>query len=230
MGVLKVNILYTILCSLIFCVQQPVNLEVKDYAETIFSKAYPSLALLSYSKGKFTGSNKNEYIAYYEDPKHRYDNTMLPKIDKVVIISLNGNVVQINRDLSDIDVSSLGYTERYLKIIINPLLAFGKWNGYSYISDFNGNGIDEVLFFQLAGTYFLPMIIEYDGKTFNNVITFETYYQVLTEIRSEIRGGRKLLKLYGGGTPGFEKGKRDWYLYEWDAKRLRYEIIEKGFE
>ncbi len=198
--------------------------------ETIMKNEYPKLVLLTFAKGNFTGSKSEEYIAFYEDPKERVEKDSPVVIAKVVIFVLKNSTITSVYDLENLNIWSLDYSERYLKIIKNPQLQFGRWSGYAYIGDYNGNGLEEILFFELSGRSFLPTIVEFNGKEFGTVLSFQTYTERLSEIWTENRNGRKLLKLYGYGDENTPKDKRDWYLYEWSKATKSYKIIEKGIE
>jgi hypothetical protein len=198
--------------------------------ETLLRNEYPKLVLLDFEKGQFTGSKNEEYLAFYEDPRERYEEDSPMVIAKYVVFLIKNNKVISQYDLERLDVWSLEYDEYHLKIIENPQLQFGRWAGYAYVGDYNGNGLEEILYFKLGGDAFLPRIIEYNGEEFEITLKFDTPCGFLTEIRTETRDGRKLLKLYGCEDERIGKGKRDWYLYEWNGKTGRYEIIEEGVE
>ena len=198
--------------------------------KSVLRNEYPSRKLLSYAKGSFTGSVNDEYVAFYGDLTQKDENSRQSDIDQVTVFIIKQGRTIKKYDLSNLDVWSLGYSEKWLRIARNPLLKFGNWNGYSYIADYNDNGFDEILFFQLSGSSFMPMILEFDGKEFQNRIEFDTYSGILAEIRSELREGRKMLRLYGYGNTEEELAKRDWYLYSWEGKTNRYMIVEKGLE
>jgi hypothetical protein len=204
----------------------PANQDVK----TLLRDEYPKLVLLGFEKGQFTGSKNDEYLAFYEDPRQRYEEDSPMVIWRVVVFVVRSGRIVSRYDLFSLDVTSLDYDESHLKIIRNPQLQFGRWAGYAYVGDYNGNGLEEILFFQLTGSYFLAMIVEYNGKEFE--VRLDTYSQPLSisEIRTETRDGKKLLKVYGYGGESIPVGKRDWYLYEWNGKTERYELIEEGVE
>jgi hypothetical protein len=202
--------------------------------ETILRDEYPELVLLGFEKGQFTGSRHEEYLAFYQDPRlsPAEDSSMV--IEKLVVFIIKNKKRVISRyDLKKLDIWSFEYEELlYLDIIKNPQLQFGRWAGYAYIGDYNGNGLEEILFFMLGGSCFLPTIIEFNGEEFEEILKFETdtSCRMLTEIRTETQNGQKLLKLYGEGYVNGPKGERDWYLYAWNEGARRYEMIEKGME
>jgi hypothetical protein len=219
-----------VLSSIIFLVSVdacPLNQDV----EALLRDAYPKLVLLGFEKGQFTGSKNDEYLAFYEDPRERFGEDSPKVIAKLAVFVIKSNKVIVRYDLEKLNIWSFEYRrEIYLDIIKNPQLQFGRWAGYAYVGDYNGNGLEEILFFILAGDAFLPRIIEYNGEEFEITLEFDTPCGFLTEIRTEIRDGRKLLKLYGCEDERTGKGKRDWYLYEWNGKTGRYEIVEEGVE
>ena len=58
----------------------------------------------------------------------------------------------------------------YHEIVLMPSSVFGEWNGYFYVHDHNGNGRDEVIAMQLAGSHFVPLIYEYHDGEFRSVM------------------------------------------------------------
>ena len=190
--------------------------------------AYPELTLLSYAKGDFTRSGSDEYLAFYEDPSYRYESDSPQVIVGKVLLVKDGRIKR-KYDLEGRGLITNAYPARLLAVITNPELHFGRWASYAFVGDFNENGVDEILFFELSGTSFLPVVLEFDGKDFVTVLDFKTPKNILSEIRTEVRDGQKFIRIYGYGTDA-SKGQRDWYLYQWSSKSSRYEIVQRGAE
>ncbi len=198
--------------------------------KTLLQNEFPKLNLLSFAEGNFTGSGDREYLAFFEDPRQRYEKDSPKVIWRVVVFLVKNEVVTKRYDLHSLGLYSLDYGKRELSVIKDPHLSFGRWAGYAYIGDYNENGLEEILFFELTGMSFLPTIVEFKGKEFVNVLDFSTAKNGLSEIRTVTRDGHKFLKLYGYGSDYTPKGKRDWYLYQWNRKTDRYEVVDEGLE
>jgi hypothetical protein len=200
---------------------------------TAFKEQFKKLNLLHYAKGNFTGSGKDEYIVFYEDPRRRYEPDQR-NIDKIMIFTMvdtgRPKLYEIN------DESSGPYDAEALRIATNKKLHFGQWDGYCRIADYNKNGLDEVMFFGLAGLGFFVNIYEYHNGTMERVLESPpTYSLTISGIEAITKNNKKYIKVYGSGggeKPGkiIPRGYRDWYLYSWDREKGRYEIIDKGVE
>ena len=199
-------------------------------AEKLLREQYPKLVLLGFGAGRFTGSEGDEFVAFYEDPRERYEQGKPPTISKVVAYVVWRGKVKVSHDLSRICVSSLGYTEEELQIITNPGLQFGRWTGYAHVGDFNGNGIDQILFFVVGGDSSLPVVVEFNGTEFVRTLDFPYHAVFLTDIRTVNRDGRRFLKLYTYADDSLHQDKREWYLYGWNGETQEYDVIEQGIE
>jgi hypothetical protein len=199
-----------------------------DGIRALWSGTHAGLTLLGVGEGHFTSTYDQQYVVFYEDRRGR-DPRQSRTIECMVVEMADGAIVR-SFDLSKkpLAVWSLDYTERALEVI-RGLSGFGKWNGFSYTGDFNGNGLDELLFFSAGGSFFLPMIVEFDGTGFRQVLDFRTPFRELSKIEAEVHNGVRTLMLYGRGTLD-RPGKRDWYRYAWDSDERRYRIVEQGVE
>lgn len=200
-----------------------------------FKEQFKKLNLLHYKKGNFTGSGKDEYIVFYENPAHTAHRDKAGKQDiaKIMIFSMMGTE---QPKLYEINDSSLAFDDWTLKIITNEKLQFGSWDGYCRIADYNENGLEEVMFFGLAGLGFFVDIYEYQNGKMECVLESPpTYTLTISGIETIIKKNKKYIKIYGSGgseKPGeiAPEGYRDWYLYSWNKGKGVYEIIKKGIE
>jgi hypothetical protein len=199
-------------------------------AEKVLKNAYPSLTLLGFGKGNFTGSHGEEYVAYYEDPKQRYEKNKPPKINRVSVLVLKDGKLVNKYDFDALDVWSLWYDEGDIQLFEKQVLGLGKWNGYSYVGDFNSNGLDEILFFQIGGSFFLPKILEFNGREFRNLIDFESASRQLVSLEREVKDNQIFLRIIGIVGPNENDPSRAWFLYSWNAKSQEYILIDKEAE
>ncbi len=203
--------------------------DVDPSIKDLLSKAYQTGHLTSVEKGNFTGSGDDEYLAFYERLFAPGDKYSAKEVWGVVFAVRNDQIVKAF-DLRKNGLSTIGYDALHLKTVQSPTIHFGRWARYAYVGDYNGNGLDEILFFQLTGMSFLPVVIEFNGKEFVTVLTFETPRGIVSELDTVTQNRKKLLKIYGSGSDYAPAGKRDWAVYEWDQKTDRYEVIEQGSE
>jgi hypothetical protein len=162
---------------------------------TVFKEQFKKLNLLHYAKGNFTGSGKDEYIVFYEDLLQRYEPDQR-NINKIMIFAM----IDTGRPkLYEINDSSLGpYDEWELRIITNKKLHFGQWDGYCRIADYNGNGLDEVMFFGAGGSGFFVTIYEYkNGKMERILESFSLYSIAISGVETIIEKNKKYIKIYG---------------------------------
>jgi hypothetical protein len=213
--------------------QQEMPSKLPTDVPAVFKAQFKKLNLLHYTKGNFTGSGKDEYIVFYEDPSHRYEPDQR-NIDKIMIFT----IMDTGRTkLYEINDSSLcPYHNDELRIITNKKLQFGTWNGYCRIADYNENGLDEVMFFGVAGLGFFVNIYEYHNEKMERVLESPpTYTLTISDVETITEKNKKYIKVYGSGggeKPGeiIPKGYRDWYLYSWNKEKGNYEIINTGIE
>jgi hypothetical protein len=212
--------------------QQEMSSKLPTEIPAVFKAPFKKLNLLHYAKGNFTGSGKDEYIVFYEDLSRRYEQDQR-NIDKIVIFTM------INSEKSktyEINEESVAYDAEALRIITNKTLHFGRWDGYCRIADYNENGLDEVMFFTLAGLGFFVNIYEYyNGKMECVLKSPPTYTLTVSGVETITKNNKKYIKIYGSGggeKPGkiIPKGYRDWYLYSWNKEKEKYEIIDSGIE
>ncbi len=195
--------------------------------ETLLKGRFPSL--IAYTEGRFTPTTSLQYAVFHEDQRGA------PGIERAVLATVvsvhDGTIVgAIDLGAPPIRMWTLRYQQRQLDVISGFSSSLGRWNGYSYVGDFNGNGIDEIYAFRLAGDSFLPVVVESIGEQFRRVLEFDTYYAQLSEIRVETWAGQRTLRLFGYGSPDLPEGKRDWYRYAWDTQGKTYRIVEQGME
>ncbi|MCJ7547580.1 MAG: hypothetical protein MUP30_12305 [Deltaproteobacteria bacterium] len=207
--------------------------ELPTEIPAVFKEQFKKLNLLHYTKGNFTGSGKDEYIVFYEDPRRRYEPDQR-NIDKIMIFTMvdtgRPKLYEIN------DESSGPYDAEALRIVTNKKLHFGQWDGYCRIADYNKNGLDEVMFFDLAGLGFFVNIYEYHNGTMERVLESPpTYSLTISGIETITKNNKKYIKVYGSGggeKPGkiIPRGYRDWHGYSWNREKGKYEIVDTGVE
>jgi hypothetical protein len=183
------------------------------------------LTLLHFEKGNFTDSVKTEYLAFYEDPKQRYDPNALTKIDVLRVFVLDGSKVLKKISLSN--TWSLGYNARSLSIIRGFRFGDVVWNGYCFIADFNRNGRDEILFLTLSGYIFIARIFEYIDGGFVTILDYPSGSSI-----SGMTFDDKSLTftIHDSGGESAPEGKRNWFEMKWDPALGRYRLGEKGTE
>lgn len=200
--------------------------DAKSTLKSLLQGEYPRDELVSISKGNFTGSDCDEYLAFYQKPSVEGLKDSSKMVWGVVFLVRDGHV-KTKYDLEYHGLSTLALEKNQLKIVRNPSFSFGRWVSNAYVGDFNRNGLDEILFFELSGMSFLPSIIEYQSGEFVNVLSFQTPHNLLSGIETVVRNGDTLLKLYGYGNGDRPVVRGDWYLYEWNAGAKRYEVVDQ---
>lgn len=70
--------------------------------------------------------------------------------------------------------NELSILDYYYEIATMMEPVFGEWNGYFYVHDHNGNGMEEVIAVQLAGARFGPVIFEYHDGEFKRVLPYDS--------------------------------------------------------
>jgi hypothetical protein len=210
-----------IVCVLLFLVRNGVQAEGSVAIENTIKSVYPSYILLSYYNGNFTNSSYEEYIAFYNDPKHQYEKNKPQNIDHVVVLVYKSGTLLNKYELSDLDVWSVGYDELHMKIIKNAI-GFGKLHDYIYIGDYNSNGLDEILFFQLGGSFFLPKIIEFNGAEFVNEIDLEPFSRHLESIKSEQKDGLQILHISSLVGPNENDPSIAQFTFRWNERTYQY--------
>ncbi len=205
--------------------QQGIPSKLPTEIPAVFREQFKHLNLLHYRKGNFTGSGKEEYIVFYDDPSQRYESAQR-NIDKIMIFT---KIDTGWPKLYEINDSTMGpYDAEALRIINNKKLQFGTWDGYCRITDYNENG--------LAGLGFFVNIYEYHNEKMESVLESPpTYSHVISDVETINKNNMKYIKVYGSGggeKPGeiVPEGYRDWYLYSWNKEKGKYEIIDRGVE
>ena len=79
--------------------------------------------------------------------------------------------------------------------------------------------------FQLTGRSFLPVIREYNGESFSDLLEFQTYEMAFSQFK--VREGGQLY-IVGYGDTRIRNRDYDWYLYGWSDDTGRYEIVDEG--
>lgn len=191
--------------------------------------------LVAFRTGNFTNSGNTEVLAYYNyssiSPKNE-DTYDVASVLYVFIIKNDkiqkeykcekGNVGEYSCDKDNTIITNK-------EIINNKKLKFGKWDGYTFVYDYNENGLDEILLLQNGPEYFLPYIFEFhDGKmkTVLNVEDeddFDANIKSFIETTSDKKG--KYIEIYDEFQSN-RKEKRYWKKYQWDKKKKRYVFVE----
>jgi hypothetical protein len=205
----------------------------EDNLIKIFENKFNNYKVLNYRKGNFTNSKLDEYVVFFNDIfTHKV-------IGKVVVFILKNNDIKNLYELKvrvegrDINVFSLDYSvNKYnLETIKKVSPQLGTWNDYCYLNDFNENGLDEILFFELSGRALIPYIFEFKDNKIQPTLDITTVHNdSITEIKTVKENGKKIIKIYGIGYNVSQKGKIDYYKYSWDSGKQIYSFIEKGIE
>lgn len=197
------------------------------------------LRLLSFRTGNFTNSGKTEILAYYTykelSKTFVYEYNAAFKLI-VFIIDENKIITEYvceyhNGATYDSDKDKAVLTN--MEIINNKKLHFGKWDGYTYVSDYNGNGLDEILLFSNSPETFLPYIFEFqDGKmktvlNVENKEDFNANIKGFIETTSDKKG--KYIEIYDA----FDSSRKEnvwWEKYTWDAEKKMYVLIDSKYK
>ncbi len=244
--------------SLIFTYNLFINVNsfAEDNLKKIFENKFPNYLVLNYRKGNFTNSKLDEYVVFYKEIKiYKAPPTNTPKaivdsmkrdfdeiskrndITKVVVFILKNNEIKglyelkVKQENSEINLISLEYNKYYLEIIKRGDPQFGTWDDYCYLNDFNGNGLDEILFFVGSGMGLIPYIFEFKDNKVQVVLDITPVYDgSISELKTINKNGKNMIKVYCIGYNVQQKGKRDYYEYSWDSQKQIYTMIEKGIE
>lgn len=208
-----------------------------DNLTKMFEKNFSDYSVISYRKGNFTNSKMDEYVVFFNDYKEyaRLSYKRPPDVDKIVIVILKNNKInkfyELKVKLNDkyLEMGSLGYDKEDLESIKEGNPQFGTWDGYCYLNDYNENGLDEILFFQLTGRSFLPYIFEFKNNNME-VVLDPPRIKAMSAIKTKNENGKKIIKICGGEGPKVPEGSRQWFEYTWDAKKQMYVRIRQGIE
>ena len=222
---------YYVFLGLVFgiaCISTSYAEEPKGLLESYFSENI----ILGYRRGNFTNSGKIEYVVFLDRKDKR------KAITDKLIYSINVVVVDndhIMRNYKIKDASGIfEYDDSFLPIITNEEVNWGGWDGCCCIRDFNGNGLDEILFFEITGMSFLPYIFEYfDGKMRTVLDPPPTSSNQIMRFEALESGSEKSIIIWGwGDEKSYDdpNGKRDWYRYVWNKWIRKYTIVEEGME
>jgi hypothetical protein len=161
-------------------ITQPVQAEIKTIQETIENYCTDEEIYGTYEgrftfqiEGNFTGSGNREVIAFYE---YRVRDSILgafcfvcdsagENIENVYYIEY-GTIAFDERNDADtglVENTNLGRAITYKDRIIGR------------VSDFNGNGIEELYFYIRTGMNILPHFYEFNGAEFEEIIELKVY-------------------------------------------------------
>jgi hypothetical protein len=221
----------------------------------IFEKKFPNYIVLNYRKGNFTNSKLDEFVVFLkenkkyqappniskeliENAKHDFEEiSKRNDIDKIVVFVLKNNeikeLIEIKERKGNVEVNLFSgeYSRDNLNVIRKVDSKFGSWDGYCYLNDYNGNGLDEILFFKLTGMDFLPFIFEFKNNNMQAVLDTSTFnFNFLSEMNLINEKGKKIIKISGLGSDVIPEGKKGWYKFTWDSGKQMYTMISKGIE
>jgi len=194
---------------------------------------FPTYTVLDYRQGNFTNSGKEEYVVFMEK-KDKDKEITVTLIDKVCVAIVNDNRIERVYEIKGLNgISGLDHSE--LEVAADKKVNWGGWNGFCCVRDFNGNGLDEILFFQLTGMSFLPYVFEYhDGEIKLILDPPQTYSEIIKRFEAIEQGNERYIMIWGWGVDDKNvndpNGKRDWYKYVWNAKIGKYQIVDKGIQ
>lgn len=217
----------------------------KDGITQAFKNPHNGYEVMHYRKGRFINTNSDDYVVFYRNTnaykkglKSNFKaiskgNTEIKisiekTIDKVVVFNLKNNKVEKKIELKNngYNIFTTGYIEKDIEAIKKGKPEFGSWDGYCYLSDFNNNGLDEILFFQGSGMGFVPFIFEYKNDRMQAILKPDPSMYIMSEIRTINQNGKKIIMVFCYN----QKPKRRWYKYAWDSSRKIYALIERGIE
>lgn len=190
---------------------------------SILAGAFPEMRLLSYRSGHFTPKGETEYVVFFNESDDK-NSTFADTIDKVIVVGIKNKTIKYSHECI---TATLPYPKWALDCIKNPRLNFGKWDGYCYVSDFNENGFDEILFFSLTGMSFEPFIFEYSNDRMAVVLSPPPLtWNIILRMETFIDDGEKYIKIWGESET--ITSKPSWFIFVWDSMRNMYAIIATG--
>jgi hypothetical protein len=210
------------------CLPESYADEPKNILEHYFSEN----KILGFRKGNFTNSGKDEYVVFLDRKDKRKE------ITDRLIYSINVAVVNGDQVIKNYKVEGASgifeYNDSFLPIITNSKVNWGKWDGLCCVRDYNGNGLDEILFFEITGMSFLPYIFEYSNREMRTILEPPpTPTNQVMKFEAQENRQEKSIMIWGWGEGkkyDALSGKRDWYKYVWNKKVGKYAIVEKGME
>ncbi len=217
-----------IVLSVIFIIGNKLTALEKDL-KNLFDNI-DNYQLVKCTTGNFTGSKKTEYLCHYSSNTYSEDNPNNGiHIDIFYIYIVENNKI-LNKFSVDRPYGNYRY-EFYKKIVHNKKIKIGKWDGYSYIGDFNSNGFDEIFIFILSGMSFEIEIFEFNGKNIEEKLKPPTFdlCNIISRVETESKDGKNYIKVWGEKIDK-KNNTIDWYKYGWNPKTGYYEIVDKGFE
>jgi len=195
----------------------------KIYDDNIaFGKNYGKehFTLVKVIKGTFTNSDNDEYIAFYKIDNHED----LYNLVKVYIVKQNKIIKEYRIEhVSYLDYNTEG--EYDIKKIKELEQYFGKWNGYYYAYDLNGNGLPEIFLYGFGGIGGGFGIWEYDKEKdkFKPIIKAD---DMINYERIIVNKEEKSFAVYEGYEPTANKYRFAGVKYKWNEKIKKYERIK----
>jgi len=134
--------------------------------ENSLKSFYPELDFLAYFPCNFSKEYNEEYLVFYNDPSYIVSYSAPLGIHKGIVLFVGNN--KPNK-IMDLKLHTLGYDERTLETILEDSYQYGKWNDYCYLTDSNGDGLDELYFYEISGISFGLVIMKYLNNEFEMV-------------------------------------------------------------
>ena len=222
--------LYILLGSFIF-LMVTAGTGSAENPKTVIEQSFPGYTLLDYRKGNFTNSGKEEYLVFLES-KDKDPQVTVTLINEAYVVVINKNKIERRYEIKDLQ--GIAKYSRFLPLITDRKVNWGEWDGYCCMRDFNENGLDEILFFEITGMSFLPYIFEYKNSEIDLILDPpSTYSNQIMRFEAVDNGSEKYIMIWGWGdekNADAPNGKRDWYKYAWNKANGKYVIVDKGVQ
>lgn len=211
------------------------NCYSKNKVSNLIQNKYEYFRLINYKKGNFTNSGQTEILAYYNAKDFtKKDIYQYNVANKLVIFVIKQNKIINEYELkywngASYDSDKDGAVLNNKEIINNKKLKFGKWDGYTFVYDYNGNGLDEILLLSNSPETFLPYIFEFHDGKMKTVLdvkdedNFDANVKGFVETTSDKKG--KYVEIYDA----FESSRTEsvwWEKYTWSKNKKMYVLVD----
>lgn len=186
-----------------------------------FLEIDPNLVLRFFEEGNFTNSGQKEILAFYQKKSTAViEGTPNYTVSITYCLIINKQNDELIKKLK-VPFTSDDFTQRMKsfleKMDLDPL---GRETPVGRIGDFNNNGKEEMYFYQIVGSGFYPIFIEYDGTQFNKILDYKTRSPILGVEKADAKNTEIILS----GVGGIETEE---YRYRWNIGKNAYEQISR---
>ena len=193
---------------------------IENYSYTVPGTQYQPRILSFQIEGNFTGSGNSEIIAFYENISSGYSGLNSAfcfvsdysgeKVKNIYYIPYG------TLEFSEEDEKKTGFNETFGRKIV------WKDKMIGYITDFNGNGIEELYLNYISGMNRSLSIFEFSGTEFVQILDLGTVNAFITGVDPNEKVIDLRIEHPSGDTPYLTIDNNS---YKWDTAMQQYTIL-----